>query len=390
MFRDRIIILMAVGQTLVWAGLFYVFPALLLEWEADTGWRRAELAGAITLAVLLSGAAAPLTGRIIDRGFGPQLMGGSAVTGGLALAALSGVDALWQFYALWAVIGLACAGSLYEPCFVLVTRARGVRAKQGIVAITLFAGFAGTVSFPLNHALAAALGWRGAVLAVGLFVAAVVAPMLGHAARALEAERRAREVPAAPAGAATAPGLLTRPAFWALGLAMGCIALVHSGTLQHLLPILDEAGVAAERAVLVASFIGPMQVAGRLAMIWSERFLSHHGVALAGFAALAIAELALMASGAAPMLVAVFVLFFGGAVGTASILRPLLAREILGEEDFGAKSGALAVMFFSATAAAPYGGALIWARGGYDAMLATGAGVAVLGAALYLLARRGA
>ena len=79
-----------------------------------------------------------------------------------------------------------------------------------------------------------------------------------------------------------------------------------------------------------------------------------------------------------------------GAVGTASILRPLLAREILGEEDFGAKSGALAVMFFSATAAAPYGGALIWARGGYDAMLATGAGVAVLGAALYLLARRGA
>jgi predicted MFS family arabinose efflux permease len=386
--RDRAILLMAVGQTLVWAGLYYVFPALLLSWEAATGWSKAELTGAITCAVLLSGAAAPVMGRVIDAGLGPVLMGGCSALGGLALAALSGVGALWQFYALWAVIGLSLAGSLYEPCFVLVTRARGPQAKPAIVAITLVAGFAGTISFPLVHALAEGLGWRRAVVAIGLGVTLGVAPMLWRAASLLEGERRARGAPAGATGVDAQPRFLRRPAFWLLGFAFGLMSLVHSGVLQHLLPILDGAGVAVGTAVLVAACIGPMQVAGRLAMVWSERFVSMHGVALAAFAALALACLALGAAGSVPGLLPVFVLLFGGAVGVVSILRPVLARELLGERNFGAKSGALAVIYMSASAAAPYAGALIWGWGGYGAMLKLATGCAAAGAGCYLLARR--
>ena len=57
---------------------------------------------------------------------------------------LSLVDQLWQFYLLWAVLGMCMAGSMYEPCFALITRARGADAKRGIVLVTLIAGFAGT------------------------------------------------------------------------------------------------------------------------------------------------------------------------------------------------------------------------------------------------------
>ncbi|WP_137701305.1 MFS transporter [Marimonas lutisalis] len=387
MFRDRTILIMAAGQTLVWAGLYYVFPALILHWVAEPGWTKAQLSAAIAMAVFLSGLASTVAGPVIDRGYGPALMAGSAALGGLALAMLSQVHDIWQFQALWALIGLCLAGCLYEPCFVLVTRARGADAKGGIVAITLVAGFAGTLSFPVSNALASALGWRGAVLTLGLFVSFIVAPLLWYAAERLEGERRADPHHAAEPDEAQ-PRYLRRPAFWALGLAMALMATVHSGTLQHLLPILDDHAIAPATAVFVAACIGPMQVAGRLAMIWAGRHLSHHGLALACFAMIGVAELVLIAAGHAPVLMWFFVPLFGGAVGVVSILRPLLAREILGPRNFGAKSGALALLYLVGAAQAPYLGALIWGWGGYDAMLLLFAGAAVLGAGLYTVARR--
>ena len=59
MRKDRAIVLMAIGQIITWAGLYYVFPALLLRWEQDLGWSKAELTAAITLAVFVSALTAP-------------------------------------------------------------------------------------------------------------------------------------------------------------------------------------------------------------------------------------------------------------------------------------------------------------------------------------------
>ncbi|MDH5798979.1 MAG: MFS transporter, partial [Paracoccaceae bacterium] len=184
--QDRAIILLAVGQTLAWAGIYYVFPALLLRWEETLGWTKAELTGALTLAIAVSAILSPFTGRIIDSGRGPALMGGSAVLGGLGLLALSQVQALWQFYTIWLVIGAAMAGGLYEPCFAIVTRNKGDKARGGIIFITLIAGFASTISFPTVHYLAEGMGWRNTLLIFGLIEILAVAPILGLGARRLE------------------------------------------------------------------------------------------------------------------------------------------------------------------------------------------------------------
>lgn len=119
MFRDRAIILLALGQTLIWAATFYVFPAMLLWWEADLGWSRGDLTFAITLAILTSGFAAPLAGRIIDAGRGAAMMGIGAVCSGVSLILLSLVTQPWQFYLVWVVIGLFNAGTLYEATFAI-------------------------------------------------------------------------------------------------------------------------------------------------------------------------------------------------------------------------------------------------------------------------------
>ena len=386
MRRDPAILLLAFGQTLAWASAYYVFPALLLRWEQTLGWSKAELTAAITLAVLLSAAMAPLAGRIIDSGRGPILSGGSSVLAGLGLLLLSQVTEIWQFYAVWAIIGAAMSGCLYEPTFALVTRARGANARQGIILITLVAGFASTISYPVVYSLAEAFGWRGAVTFAAFVMLFVVAPTMWLGVRGLEAHRAKAAEPAQVQEHSRA--FLRRPAFWLLAFGFAFLAVTHGATLHHLLPLLDERGLSPEMAVLAASFIGPMQVAGRLAMMASERYLSNNGVALAAFGFMGLSVALLMFSGSAPAVLSGFVIIFGGAYGTVSILRPLLAREILGETNFGAKSGALALPYLAGSALAPFLGSLLWNLGGYDLMLWALAGCTALGAVLYRSAYR--
>ena len=135
----RIVWPLAVAQTLLWAGFYYLFPALLGAWEQDLGWSKAELAGALTSSMLLAAVLAPLAGRQIDRGRGRALFAGAALTGAVLLATLSQVTELWQFYAVWIGLGIAMAGALYEPCFAILTRYMGTDARQAITLVTLVA-----------------------------------------------------------------------------------------------------------------------------------------------------------------------------------------------------------------------------------------------------------
>lgn len=385
------VVMLAVGQTLAWAGLYYIFPALLLRWEQQMGWSRADITAAILLAVLVSAVLSPLAGRIIDAGRGPHLMAGSAVLGGVGMMALSQVGALWQFYALWSLIGAGMAGCLYEPCFAIVTRARSREAKSAIILITLVAGFASTLAFPIVHTLAEALGWRATVRLSGVMVVLVVAPILWRGAAGLEREYRVTAGPDAadgPRKKRPREAFMRLPAFWFLALGFSFVAVAHGATLHHFLAYLDERGLSPETAVLAASFIGPMQVAGRLAMMASEKYTSHHGVAIAAFGLLGLAIALLLFGHAAPASLSGFVILFGGAYGTVSILRPLLTRDILGERDFGAKSGAVALPFLVGSASAPYLGSVIWGIGGYGLMFSTLIALLLLGCLLYLVAHR--
>ncbi len=384
--RDRPILVLAFSQTLVWAGLYYIFPASLLRWEAALGWSKTELTYAVTIATLASAAASPIAGRIIDAGHGSRLMGVSSVVGGAGVVTLSQVTQLWQFYALWLLIGTMLAGCLYDACFSLVTRARGADAKRGIIIITLVAGFAGTVSFPTVHFLSEAMGWRAATATMGATVIIAVAPMQWLGARAVERNPSSptRRTSRREAGYA----FLRSPVFWLLGFGWAVLALVHGATLYHLLAILAERGIAPGMAVLAASGIGPMQVVGRIAMVTFQRFLSNHAFALMSFAMLGGSVLLLNFSGSNVALVATFVLLFGSAWGMVSILRPVIARDVLGEERFASKSGSLSLLYLAAVAASAYFGAAVWSIGGYGLLLVVLAGMAAFGAGLYATSNR--
>jgi predicted MFS family arabinose efflux permease len=165
---------------------------------------------------------------------------------------------------------------------------------------------------------------------------------------------------------------------------------MHGITLHHLLPILDERNIHPEVAVIAISFIGPMQVAGRLAMMAAERHVSNHGIAITCFVLMGISVILLIGADATPALLIAFVIFFGGAWGMVSIVRPVIARELLGERQFGAKSGALALVFLAGSGSAPFIGSLVWSWGGYELVLPGLSLLALTGLALYLVAQKSA
>src|SRR3546814_7286445 len=76
---------LALAGTLVWAGVFYIFPALIAHWEADLGWSKTTVSGAFTAALVTSALCAPLAGRMIDAGHGRRLLIAGATVAGVLI-----------------------------------------------------------------------------------------------------------------------------------------------------------------------------------------------------------------------------------------------------------------------------------------------------------------
>ncbi|HEX2019544.1 MAG TPA: MFS transporter [Aurantimonas sp.] len=388
----RALLCLALGETIVWAGLYYLFPALLLRWEEAEDWPKTLLTAAFAAAVMASAVASPLFGRLIDRGKGALVMTAAALSGAILLALLPFAGSVEIFALLWLLIGLAMGGALYEPCFALVTRTRGVEARRAITLITPVAGFAGTLSFPLNHFVAERAGWEAATWTFAILIAGVGAPLLWLGTSYLERDWHSRQLPVAASETAPPieppPAIWKSPVFWALAGGFSLIGANHGIVINHLLPILADRGLAAGTAVLAASMIGPMQVAGRLALMVSEKHVSGRTVATGCFVAILLATACLLLAELEPVFVALFVVLQGSGHGIISIMKPVMIREMLGEKNFGTISGSVAVPYLAAFALSPFLGSLLWELGGYDLALVVGGLSSLTGLVCFRIASR--
>jgi predicted MFS family arabinose efflux permease len=381
--------MLAVGETLVWAGLFYIFAALLLSWERDLGWSKIDLTIGFTLAVLTAALFSPISGRIVDAGLGRWLLGLGAVGGALGLVALSMADSLLWFILAWMWIGISQSASLYEPCFSFVTRVAGINARRAITRITLVAGLASPIAFPAGAMLSELLGWRGAVLAFAGVVGLVAAPLLFFGASLLQG--RGAEKPHSEHKALDRQALrlaLRKPAFWIMALAFPLLAMEHGILVAHIIPLLVERGLGQALAVTAASLFGPMQVAGRLLMMTVENKTRSTTMMLLPYFGVFMAALILLGAGLNVALIFAFAATQGAAFGLISILKPPAIAEMLGRTAFGAIAGWLAVPYLIGGAFGPFVGALLWQIGGYDFVLWAAVVMALAGLALIAMLNR--
>ncbi len=377
---------MAIGETLVWAGLFYIFAALLLSWERGLGWPKTDLTIAFTLAVLTAAVASPIAGRIIDAGHGRWLLGLGAFGGALGLVGLSLVETRAAFIGVWMLIGLSFSACLYEPCFAFVTRVTGDQARRVITRITLAAGLASPIAFPSGAALSELLGWRGAVLVFAAVVGLIAAPLLFYGATLLDSTPHTPRTATHKSHDRRAlKAALKKPAFWLIALVFPLLAMEHGMLIAHIIPLLVERGFNVATAVLTASIFGPMQVLGRILLMVSETRIRPNATILLPFIGATLAALLLLGAGLNAPLVFLFAALQGASLGLISILKPVVIAGKLGSAAYGAISGWLAVPYLVGGALGPFVGALLWQAGGYTLALWVAVSLAALGFLLTLI-----
>lgn len=379
--RDPAIWALAVGEFLIWGATMYLFPSLLPWWETALGWSKTDLTLMFTASVVVSALLSPLAGNIIDRGYGRALICGSAAATVGILLLLAGTTDRTVFLLLWLALGVCMAGALYDPCFAFIVRTRGDDARRAITLVTLVAGFAGTLAFPLNAFVAEAVNWQRAVHCYAALVAFVALPCFWFGTRANGG------------GDAVTPAAISVPlrrdaaflrafktgTFWLIALAYAAMYLNHNTVLTHLLPMLKEREVNLEFAVLTIALIGPSQVAGRAAMMVLERWISVRLLSVLSIGCLILASACLMLAVHHPYLLILFAVLQGGGVGVASISRPMVISDLLGRQSFGAIAGAIALPVMLCMAIAPTSGAGIWQLGGYALVFNVNLGIVVVG-----------
>jgi MFS family permease len=368
------------AQTLAWASSYYL-PAVLAGPVAnDLDVPRSWVFAAFSLALLIAAFAGPRIGRAIDRHGGRGVLALSnlvLIAGLVALAAAHGPAAL---FAAWAVLGIGMALGLYDAAFATLTVLYGGQARDPITGITLFAGFASTVGWPVSSFLNDAVGWRDTCL-----IWAALHLVLGLPLNLLLP--RPKVHPARAPGAATARvGWKPRREMLLLAFVFAAAWFVTGAMAAHLPRLLETAGATPFAAVAAAALMGPAQVAARVV-----EFVVMRGVHPLVSARLATAlhplgavVLAVMG----PPGAALFALLYGAGNGLLTIARGTVPLAIFGPEGYGERTGLLGAPARAAQAFAPLlFGLLIDCVGTWAILMSSALCLAALGALFGLQAK---
>src|SRR5258707_7409084 len=161
-------ILLAPGPTqpLAWASSYYL-PAILADPIArDLGVSSNWIFAAFSASLVISAMLGPRVGRQID------LVGGRSVLSISNLTFAAGLTLLGLTYSIpvlvvaWLLLGVGMGFGLYDAAFGALGRIYGDAARRSITGITLIAGFASTVGWPLTALGLEAIGWRNTCFAL--------------------------------------------------------------------------------------------------------------------------------------------------------------------------------------------------------------------------------
>jgi hypothetical protein len=372
----RAVLVLGVTQILAWGAIFYP-PVLTVPLiAADCGFSITFAMGGFSLALLTAGVVSPRAGWLIDRYGGHRVMTAGSLLGALGLLALVYAAHPVAYLAVWMLLGVAIASSLYDPAFATLGRIFGIAARRPITALTLAGGFASTVSWPATHLLLETAGWRGTYLIYAALLALVAAPLHAFALP------RERADPARHAEDPARPPAVVLPAkgwtFMLVAAAFAAYAFVPSGLSAHLLAIFGRSGIDAATVVAIGALFGPAQVAARICELAFARGIHPLNVArfAVGLLLLAFALVALF--GLRWQVAAAFMVMFGMCNGLVTIARGAVPLALFGAAGYGHLMGRIGGPFLAMQAIAPLVLAFVAERASDPAVLMVVAAFALI------------
>ncbi|WP_117212899.1 MFS transporter [Allorhizocola rhizosphaerae] len=344
-----LIAVLAVTQTVGYGVLSYSFAVLLTPMAAEFGAGIPAVTGAFTVAIVAAAVAAIPVGRWLDRHGGRLLLTVGSVAAVAAVMMWSQVTQLWQLYAVFVLIGLTTAATLYEASFpVIVAATDPSKRDMALLVVTIVAGFASSIFFPLTALLLERHGWRTALLILAAVLAVVTIP--GHLL-AVPGRRAHRAQPRA--GAATAAIALRDKRFWILTVGFVAHSAAVSAVGVLLVGYLQRAGHTAAVAATLAGLLGVLSVTGRLTTTGLSKRYGMTSVAAGVFLIQAAGVAALPLLGSTVAGAAACVIAFGLGFGVATIARPAIVADRYGTNRYATIAGVMTLPVTLAKAGGP-------------------------------------
>jgi predicted MFS family arabinose efflux permease len=380
--RTAIVCALGTAQTIGWASSYYLPAVLATPMARDLSASPVWIFTAFSFALIVSAVVGPWGGARIDRlgGRGVLLMSNAIFAAGLIVIGCA--NGLVSLFAGWFLMGLGMGIGLYDSAFAALAAIYGRGARSPITGITLIAGFASTIGWPLSAIMEAEYGWRIACFGWAGLHLALAAPLNAILPSGTQ------PVASDPTGeAASLPAEASRRVFWLLAFVFAVTWFTSTAMAAHLPRLLEAAGATSVAAVAAGALIGPAQVAARVLEFALLRRV--HPLVSARLATLTHpigAGLLMLIGGPAA---AVFTVLHGAGNGILTIAKGTLPLALFGPAGYGLKQGllsaparilqALAPLLFS-FALEGYGAQAIW--------LTFGLGLAAF-AALVLIGKAG-
>jgi predicted MFS family arabinose efflux permease len=376
---DRRIVVAALGitQILAWGSTFYLLGVLANEIARNTGWSYDWVTSGVSIGLLVAGAVSPRVGRAISKWGGRFTLGISAILLAAGLLLLGSAQSIAWYLVAWLILGVGMGCGLTDAAFSTLGSIYGEDARGPITALTLFAGFASTVCWPLSAYLIEHLGWREACFIYAAIQIGVALPVLLLALPRGSPIPPPRDDEGARSGTTLAPGELSTFALLAVVLTLSAAILSMMGI--HLLPLLQARGLELSVAVGLGAIVGPSQVGARMV----EMLIGRHYHPIWTM----ISSAVLVAAGTALLFAAfptyfVAVVLYGAGNGLGSIARGTLVLALFGSSRYSVLMGRLALPILMSMALSPFLAATAFQAGGANLTLGL---ITLLGAANVLL-----
>lgn len=367
---------------------FYSFAILRDVLEEEFATSSAAISGAISIYMLTLGLTAPLAGRLTDK-YGPKnvvVVGG--VIAGIALLLLSLINAVWQIYLLYLVVGIGMSGAGLIPLAVALSNWFTRRRGRAIGIATAGIALGAIALAPLTDFVTETVSWQAAYVVLGVItLVCVVLPVMlvlktrpqdmgllpdGERPAAVEAGA-ASELATNPAEASpgsgepqwtTSAAIRTMP-YWLALAAFFLVGMAIAGVLQHEKKFFEDVGITTSTAALALGITGGIGGVGKLTFGFLADRISAKRAALVCFA-LQIVGLVLLLNTESVAMMWVSVVVFGFAMGGNVALQPLIIGDFFGLASFGTILGSIALVAAVGAGLGPVlTGAMYDAFGGY-------------------------
>ncbi|MEQ8675416.1 MAG: MFS transporter [Aggregatilineales bacterium] len=372
-----ITVTLAITETISYGIIYYAFSVFITPMEAELGWSRTDLTGGFSLGLLVMAAMAFPVGNWVDKYGSRLLMTLGSICASILVMGWSQVNQQWEFYLVWAGLGLCASMVLYEPAFAVMATWFVRRRGRALAIITFAAGLASTIFVPFSDYLLNAVGWRDAILLLGIFLGVTTIPLHALILRRRPAdlglvpdgEDNAIEIhQSAPVSFSLGDALHSR-FFWVLTVAFGLSALSSAAIRVHFIPLLIDNGINPSRAAWASGTIGLMQVAGRVVFAPLEARFSARTMVTGVFVMQALSIMFFL-PGISLFIVGIFLVIFGTSYGAKTLARASVIAELFGASHYGRISSVMSIFLTIAGTLAPVGAGLLYDRfGNYDMVL---------------------